>query len=183
MKYFKIEELTHSQTAKAHSIANVPTAEALKNLEQLVCKVLDPLRERWGVPIYVNSGYRCPALNRKVGGSSTSYHLRGMAADITSRCVFHNVALYTEIRIMHDKGSTSMWRMIQPHRATIRSSRSRSTRMIFSHAEPQRAQRFALLRSRIVPRQAPHRMAPHKRSACALRTLRLCVSPKSTHNS
>lgn len=104
MKYFKIEELTHSQTAKAHSIANVPTAEALKNLEQLVCKVLDPLRERWGVPIYVNSGYRCPALNRKVGGSSTSYHLRGMAADITSRCVFHNVALYTEIRIMHRAG-------------------------------------------------------------------------------
>ena len=100
----KIEELTHSQAAKAHSIANVPTAEALKNLEQLVCNVLDPLRERWGVPIYVNSGYRCPALNRKVGGSSTSYHLRGMAADITSRCVFHNVALYTEIRIMHRAG-------------------------------------------------------------------------------
>ena len=104
MKYFKIEELTHSQAAKAHSIANVPTAEALKNLELLVCNVLDPLRERWGVPIYVNSGYRCPALNRKVGGSKTSYHLRGMAADITSRCVFHNVALYTEIRIMHRAG-------------------------------------------------------------------------------
>ena len=104
MKYFKIEELTHSQTAKAHSIANVPTAEALKNLEQFVCKVLDPLRERWGVPIYVNSGYRCPALNRKVGGVPNSYHLRGMAADITSRCPFHNAALFTEIRIMHDKG-------------------------------------------------------------------------------
>ena len=104
MKYFKIEELTHRLTAKAHSIANVPTAEAEKNLEQLVCKVLDPLRERWGVPIYVNSGYRCPALNAKVGGSPTSYHLRGMAADISSRCPFHNAALFTEIRIMHDKG-------------------------------------------------------------------------------
>ena len=104
MKYFKIEELTHSLTAKAHSIANVPTAEAEKNLEILVDCVLDPLRERWGVPIYVNSGYRCPALNAKVGGSPTSYHLRGMAADISSRCPFHNAALFTEIRIMHDKG-------------------------------------------------------------------------------
>ena len=104
MKYFKIEELTHSQAAKAHSIANVPTAEALKNLEQLVCNVLDPLRERWGVPIYVNSGYRCPLLNKKVGGVATSYHLRGMAADITAKSVFYNTALYTELRILHREG-------------------------------------------------------------------------------
>lgn len=104
MKYFKLEELTYSQTAKAHSIANVPTAEAVKNLTRLVDEVLDPLRERWGVPIRVTSGYRSVTLNRKVGGSSTSYHLRGMAADITSRCVFHNVALYTELRIMHRAG-------------------------------------------------------------------------------
>ena len=104
MKYFKIEELTHSQAAKAHSIANVPTAEALKNLEQLVCNVLDPLRERWGVPIYVNSGYRCPLLNKKVGGVANSYHLRGMAADITAKSVFYNTALYTELRILHREG-------------------------------------------------------------------------------
>lgn len=104
MKYFKLEELTYSQTAKAHSIANVPTAEAVKNLTRLVDEVLDPLRERWGVPIRVTSGYRSATLNRKVGGSSTSYHLRGMAADITSRCVFHNVALYTDLRIMHRAG-------------------------------------------------------------------------------
>ena len=103
-RYFTLSELTHSLTAQAHSIPNVPTAEALKNLEQLVCNVLDPLRQRWGVPIRVTSGYRSAALNRKVGGSATSYHLRGMAADITSRCVFHNVALYTEIRIMHRAG-------------------------------------------------------------------------------
>ena len=104
MKYFKIEELTHSLTAKAHSIANVPTAEALKNLEQLVCNVLDPIRERWQSPIYINSGYRCPVLNRKVGGVENSYHVRGMAADITAKSVFYNTALYTEIRIMHAKG-------------------------------------------------------------------------------
>ena len=104
MKYFTLSELTHSLTADACGIDNTPTAEAVPLMVELITKVLDPLRERWGVPIYVNSGYRCPALNRKVGGSKTSYHLRGMAADITSRCVFHNVALYTEIRIMHRAG-------------------------------------------------------------------------------
>ena len=103
-RYFTLSELTHSQTAKAHSIANVPTAEALKNLEQLVCNVLDPLRERWQSPIYITSGYRSPELNKKVGGAKTSYHLRGMAADITAKSVFYNTALYTELRIMHAGG-------------------------------------------------------------------------------
>ena len=104
MKYFTLPELTHSLTAQAHSIANVPTAEAVPLMVELIDKVLDPLRERWGVPIYVNSGYRCPELNKKVGGAPNSYHLRGMAADITSRCPFHNAALFTEIRILHQQG-------------------------------------------------------------------------------
>lgn len=102
--YFTLSELTYSATATAHSIQNVPSAEAVKNLESLVLNVLDPLRKRWGVPIYVTSGYRCEALNARVGGSKTSYHLQGMAADITSRCPFHNAALFTEIRIMHREG-------------------------------------------------------------------------------
>jgi uncharacterized protein YcbK (DUF882 family) len=82
MKYFKIEELTHSLTAKARSIANVPTAEAEKNLEILVDCVLDRIREHWGGPIIVSSGYRCEALNEAVGGVKNSYHRLGMAADI-----------------------------------------------------------------------------------------------------
>ena len=80
--YFKISELTHSATATAHSIANVPTAEAVKNLETLAVCVLDPLRKAWGSPIIVTSGYRCEELNRKVGGAPYSYHRLGMAADI-----------------------------------------------------------------------------------------------------
>ena len=104
MKYFKLTELTHSITAEAHAIDNTPTAEAEKNLVTLIARVLDPVRERWGVPIYVNSGYRCPELNKLVGGAPNSYHLRGMAADITSRCPFHNAALFTEIRILHQQG-------------------------------------------------------------------------------
>ena len=102
--YFTLSELTYSATATAHSIQNVPTAEAVKNLESLVLNVLDPIREKWQSPIYITSGYRCPALNRKVGGVEGSYHTRGMAADITAKSVFYNTALYTEIRILHREG-------------------------------------------------------------------------------
>lgn len=82
MKHFKIDEFVKSQTATAHSIQNVPSAEAVRNLELLVSRVLDPLREAWGGPIIITSGYRCEALNARVGGVKNSYHTRGMAADI-----------------------------------------------------------------------------------------------------
>ena len=85
MKYFKISEFTHSATATAHSIANVPTAEAVKNLETLIYCVLDPVREAWGAPIIVSSGYRSKALNARVGGVEGSFHTRGMAADIYAK--------------------------------------------------------------------------------------------------
>ena len=82
MKYFKLEELTYSATAQARFIENVPSAEAVRNLELLVKCVLDPLREAWGSPIIVNSGYRSEELNRAVGGAQYRYHMKGMAADI-----------------------------------------------------------------------------------------------------
>ena len=104
MKYFTLPELTRSAIAEVRGIDNTAPSEAEHHLTDLVEMVLDPLRERWGVPIHVNSGYRCHILNKIVGGAAHSYHLRGMAADITSRCPFHNTALFTEIRIMHDKG-------------------------------------------------------------------------------
>lgn len=84
MKHFTIKELTASATAQRLDIDNTPTAEAVANLQQLVDNVLDPLRETYGRPIYVNSGYRCPALNRAVGGVPSSQHLTGEAADITA---------------------------------------------------------------------------------------------------
>ena len=82
MKHFKKEEFTYSITAQHLGIDNTPSKEVVTNLERLVSRVLDPLREAWGSPIIVTSGYRCPELNARVGGVKTSYHLRGMAADI-----------------------------------------------------------------------------------------------------
>ena len=82
MKYYTIKELIASDTAKARGIDNSPTTEVRANLVALIETLLDPLREAWKSPIRVTSGYRCAALNKAVGGSSTSAHLYGCAADI-----------------------------------------------------------------------------------------------------
>lgn len=82
MKHFTIDELCRSDTARIRGIDNTPTEEVKRNLTALVGNVLDPLREWYGKPIYVNSGYRCPALNKAVGGVASSQHLTGQAADI-----------------------------------------------------------------------------------------------------
>lgn len=82
MKYFTIKELSASTEARKMGIDNTPTPEAVDKLTALVEAVLDPLRERYGHPIHVSSGYRCPRLNKAVGGSATSQHMTGEAADI-----------------------------------------------------------------------------------------------------
>lgn len=85
MKYFTLEELCYSDTAKELKINNVPTYEIEQHLILLVECLLDPLREAWGSPIIVNSGYRCPSLNKAVGGSKTSSHMSGWAVDIVPK--------------------------------------------------------------------------------------------------
>lgn len=94
MKYFTIEELTRSATAAAKGIDNTPSRIVRENLERLIERVLDPLRQAWGKPLRVNSGYRCLALNRAVGGVNSSHHLRGMAADITTGNYVDNAKLF-----------------------------------------------------------------------------------------
>lgn len=98
MKYFTIQELSHSDTAVARGIDNCPTAEAIHNLTKLVENVLDPLREKYGKPITVNSGYRCPELNKAVGGSKTSDHVKGFAADITGGSKEENERIFNIIK-------------------------------------------------------------------------------------
>lgn len=94
MRNFTIQELTASTTAEEKKINNDPTPEAAENLKLLVDKVLDPLRDTYGKPIRVNSGYRSPALNAAVKGSKTSQHLKGQAADITGGSKQENKKLF-----------------------------------------------------------------------------------------
>lgn len=82
MKYFTIKELISSSTATQHNINNTPTKEIEENLKALVDNILDPLREAYGKPIIVTSGYRCEELNTLLRGSKTSQHRFGQAADI-----------------------------------------------------------------------------------------------------
>lgn len=84
MKYFSFQEMERSDTAVRYAIDNSIPEKLKDNVARLVDNVLDPLREAWGRPLTVSSGYRCPALNRAVGGSATSHHMDGMAADITT---------------------------------------------------------------------------------------------------
>lgn len=85
MKYFTIQEFEVSRTAAAAGERLVVPTKYHENIRRLVGLVLDPLREAIGRPIYITSGYRNKWLNAQVGGEEKSYHLQGMAADITTR--------------------------------------------------------------------------------------------------
>lgn len=98
MKHFTIKELSHSDTALAKGIDNFPTAEAISNLIKLVDNVLDPLREKYGKPIRVSSGYRSAILNRSVNGATSSQHRLGEAADITTGSKDENRRLFAIIK-------------------------------------------------------------------------------------
>lgn len=108
------QRLIYSESAKLANIDNVPTSLGImKNLQQLQ-DFLVSLERILGVEIIVNSGYRCPELNRIVGGSPSSYHMLGLAADIkvedSARCTLTDLKnLCKELRktrlaevIVHD---------------------------------------------------------------------------------
>lgn len=98
MKYFTIAELVKSPTADAEGIDNRCKKEHVVNLTALVDNVLDPLREAYGKAITVNSGFRCPALNKALKGSVTSDHMTGRAADITGGSPAENKKLFYMIQ-------------------------------------------------------------------------------------
>ena len=81
-KYFTMGEMMRSQTADARGISNKCNIEQAGNIQRLIAEVLDPLREAYGKPVRVTSGFRSPELNKAVGGSRTSDHMTGCAADI-----------------------------------------------------------------------------------------------------
>ena len=81
-EHFTLEELTASQAAVRNGLDNKPDLEAVKNLRWLA-GTLEEVRKLVGKPVYVSSAYRSPAVNKAVGGSSKSAHMRGLAADIT----------------------------------------------------------------------------------------------------
>lgn len=79
---FSLEQLTHSETAERERIDNTPGPDIIKNL-RLLAQGLEQVQALTGLPLEISSGYRCAALNRRVGGAKTSQHTQGLAADFT----------------------------------------------------------------------------------------------------
>ena len=114
MKYFSLSEFSHSDTAVSLGIDNTIPKECVECIRHLVHCVLDPVREHWGLPIRVTSGYRCPELNEEVGGVEESWHMHGCAADITAlgnneeHRRHRNVELMSLIRAMYLTGKIAL---------------------------------------------------------------------------
>ena len=81
-KNLALAEVMRSETAKRKGISNMPTPEHIENFKILATKVFEPIREHFGVPIHISSGYRSVELNRLIKGSSSSEHCKGQAIDI-----------------------------------------------------------------------------------------------------
>lgn len=81
-KYFTLKELCASDVATKKKIDNWPSFTIVEHLNEFTQNILEPLRNAWGSSINVNSGYRCDALNKAVGGVATSAHRLGWAADL-----------------------------------------------------------------------------------------------------
>ena len=79
---FSLKELTTSETATRKGLDNTPNEAVIANLKTLAENILQPVREHYGKSVKVNSGYRSPEVNASVGGSKTSDHCKGQAADI-----------------------------------------------------------------------------------------------------
>ena len=81
-KNLSLAEVVRSESAKRRGIKNMPTPEHLENLKKLAEKIFQPIRDHFGIPIHVSSGYRSKELNAAIGGSATSQHCKGEALDL-----------------------------------------------------------------------------------------------------
>lgn len=103
MKHFKFKEMISSAKADEFQIDNFPKdCDIIDNIIFTMEK-LDAIREEYGLPLYVSSGYRCPDLNTKVGGKETSQHLKGQAADINLGSVEKNRAFFNWLACNKDE--------------------------------------------------------------------------------
>lgn len=103
-EHFELDEFIRSQTAYMLGIDNLPPEEVKANLGNLCEKLLQPLRVAIGMPIVISSGYRCGALNKAVGGSTTSQHMKGEAADcVTDGKAADLLRLLLELKLDFDQ--------------------------------------------------------------------------------
>lgn len=103
-KNFSYSEFEKSDTAARLHINNaIADWDVRDNIKALVDDVLQPLRDAWGGPIFINSGYRSPDLNKAVGGVETSQHCKGMAADCGVTDPYALAKLAKKMRLPYDQ--------------------------------------------------------------------------------
>lgn len=103
-KNFDWREFEKSDTAtRLHIVNTINDWDVRDNVKALVDNVLQPLRDAWGGPLFINSGYRCPELNKAVGGAATSQHTKGMAADVGVTDPYALAKLAKRMRLEYDQ--------------------------------------------------------------------------------
>lgn len=107
---FTLTEMLRSATASKYGISNQPNSVELSNIKK-TAKLLQQIRDKYGKPIYVSSGFRCKRVNSLVGGSSTSQHMLGEAADIKATKT-SNKELFDCIKKMIEKGELKVGQLI-----------------------------------------------------------------------
>lgn len=109
---FTLEELTWSDTANKYHINNTPSEEIINKLKNLATEVLQPIRDVYNKPIKISSGYRCPELNKKIGGVRNSQHVLGEAADLVVGSIKDNLELFNLIKKMVQENKITVGQLI-----------------------------------------------------------------------
>lgn len=112
-QHFSLEEFTKSQTGDRLGIDNLPGAAALDSIKLLCERVLEPVRAQFG-PVFINSGYRSPELNKAIGGADTSQHCLGKAADIETTAANGDLAKWIVANLDFDQVILECYRKGQP---------------------------------------------------------------------
>lgn len=147
--HFHLSEFTASQTAARRGLDNTPSELAIANLARLCNQILEPTRKHFGRPVVISSGYRAPAVNRAVGGSGTSQHCKGEAADFEIPGVSNVVvAKWIAANLLFDQLILEFYTPGEPNSGWIHAS----------HAAPFRSQ---LLTAQRVRSNIPGRMRTH----------------------
>ena len=124
-KSFTLNELTKSQEATRLGIENIPNEEHIENLKILCEKILQPLRDYYGMPVSVSSGYRSVALCEAVGSSAKSQHTKGQAADFEIFGVANkDVAEFIVQNLEYDQCILEFWNENDPNSGWVHCSYS-----------------------------------------------------------
>ena len=124
-KSFTLNELTKSQEALRLGITNIPNEEQILNLKILCEKILQPIRDFYGMPVSVSSGFRSPELCKAIGSSSTSQHTRGEAADFEIFSVANKtLAEFIVANLDFDQCILEFWNENEPNSGWVHCSYS-----------------------------------------------------------